>query len=184
MMTYMKNYIRILTMITALMFGAANGAWAQATLEDNDIEMEVKPGASAGNISKSVSGREVTLTVTPATGYYIKASDIVAEKLVDPGRFQAPKHRTPDFADVIPGKMYNSDKTKEISSVEAGSTAQYVFTVPDDYDGAYVTVTFHLLTEDNIIRITAGTSLDDNPDMTAHYILVDDVSASVLENFN
>ena len=184
MMTYMKNYIRILTMITALMFGAANGAWAQATLEDNDIEIEVKPGASAGNISKSVSGREVTLTVMPATGYYIKASDIVAEKLVDPGRFQAPKHRTPDFADVIPGTMYNSDKTKEISSVEAGSTAQYVFTVPDDYDGAYVTVTFHLLTEDNIIRITAGTSLDDNPDMTAHYILVDDVSASVLENFN
>ena len=180
----MKNYIRILTMITALMFGAVNGAWAQATLENNDIEIEVKPSPSAGNISKSVSGREVTLTVTPATGYYIKASDIVAEKLVDPGRFQTPKHRTPDFADVIPGKMYNSDKTKEISSVEAGSTAKYVFTVPDDYDGAYVTATFHLLTEDNIIRITAGTSLGDNPDMTAHYILVDDVSASVLENFN
>ena len=101
MMTYMKNYIRILTMITALMFGAANGAWA---LTNDDIEIEVKPDASAGNISKSVSGREVTLTVTPASGYYIKASDIVAEKLVDPGRFQAPKHRTPDFADVIPGQ--------------------------------------------------------------------------------
>ena len=39
MMTYMKNYIRILTMITALMFGAANGAWAQAILNDNDIEI-------------------------------------------------------------------------------------------------------------------------------------------------
>ena len=184
MMTYMKNYIRILTMITALMFGAANGAWAQATLNDNDIVIEVKPSDAGCTVTKSISGREVTLTVTPATGYYIKASDIVAEKLVDPGRFQAPKHRAPDFADVIPGKMYNSDKTKEISSVEAGSTAKYVFTVPDDYDGAYVTVTFHLLTEDNIIRITAGTSLGDNPDMNAHYILVDDVSASVLENFN
>ena len=165
MMTYMKNYIRILTMITALMFGAANGAWAQATLEDNDT--------SAGNISKSVSGREVTLTVTPATGYYIKASDIVAEKLVDPGRFQAPKHRTPDFADVIPGKMYNSDKTKEISSVEAGSTAKYVFTVPDDYDGAYVTATFTSLTEGVITITSSTTSVTYSPN--GHYILVDDI---------
>ena len=183
MMTYMKNYIRILTMITALMFGAANGAWAQATLEDNDIEIEVKPGASAGNISKSVSGREVTLTVMPATGYYIKASDIVAEKLVDPGKANAPKHRTPDFADVILGKMYNSDKTKEISSVEAGSTAKYVFTLPDDYDGAYVTATFHLLVDDEVIRITASTNLGDAPDMNKHYVLVDDVSASVVNKF-
>ncbi len=181
MMTYMKNYIRILTMITALMFGAANGAWAQATLNDNDIEIEVKPGASAGNISKSVSGREVTLTVTPATGYYIKASDIVAEKLVDPGRFQAPKHRTPDFADVIPGKMYNSDKTKEISSVEAGSTAKYVFTVPDDYDGAYVTATFTSLTEGVITITSSTTSVTYSPN--GHYILVDDISATLLKNF-
>ncbi len=179
-MTYMKNYIRILTMITALMFGAANGAWAQATLEDNDIEIEVKPGASAGNISKSVSGREVTLTVTPASGYYIKASDIVAEKLVDPGRFQAPKHRTPDFADVIPGKMYNSDKTKEISSVEAGSTAKYVFTVPDDFDGAYVTVTFTSLSEGVITITSSTTSVTYSPN--GHYILVDDIDVSVLAN--
>ena len=184
MMTYMKNYIRILTMITALMFGAANGAWA---LTNDDIVIDVKPGASAGNISKSVSGREVTLTVTPATGYYIKASDIVAEKLVDPGRFQAPKHRTPDFADVIPGKMYSGSGRTDadiISSVKGPNSAQYVFTVPTDYDGAYVTATFHLETEGDIIRITASTSLGDNPDMTKHYVLVEDVSASVLAKFN
>ena len=182
MMTYMKNYIRILTMITALMFGAANGAWAQATLNDNDIVIEVKPSDAGCTVTKSISGREVTLTVTPATGYYIKASDIVAEKLVDPGRFQAPKHRTSDFADVIPGKMYNSDKTKEISSVEAGSTAKYVFTVPDDYDGAYVTATFTSLSEGVITITSSTTSVTYSPN--GHYILVDDISASVLENFN
>ena len=177
----MKNYIRILTMITALMFGAANGAWAQATLEDNDIEIEVKPDASAGNISKSVSGREVTLTVMPAEGYYIKASDIVVEKLVDPGKVNAPKRRTAEITDVIPGTMYNSDMSKEISSVEAGSTAKYVFTVPDDYHGAYVTAMFTSLTEGGI-RITSGTtSVTYASD--GHYILVDDVSASVLANF-
>ena len=174
----MKNYIRILTMITALMFGAANGAWA---LTDEDIEIEVKPSASAGNISKSVNIREVTLTVTPVTGYYIKASDIVVEKLVDPGKANAPKRRTPDFTDVITGKMYNSDMSKEISSVEAGSTAKYVFTVPDDYDGAYVTATFTSLTEGGIRITSSTTSVTYSPN--GHYILVDDVSASVLANF-
>ena len=177
----MKNYIRILTMITALMFGAANGAWAQATLEDNDIVIEVKPSVSAGDIVPSFDGRVVTLTVTPASGYYIKASDIVAEKLVDPGRFQTPKHRTLEITDVIPGKMYNSDKTKEISRVEAGSTAKYVFTVPDDYDGAYVTATFTSLTEGVITITSSTTSVTYSPN--GHYILVDDISATLLENF-
>ena len=79
--------------------------------------------------------------------------------------------------------MYNSDKTKEISSVEAGSTAKYVFTLPDDYDGAYVTATFHLLVDDEVIRITASTNLGDAPDMNKHYVLVDDVSASVVNKF-
>ena len=179
----MKNYIRILTMITALMFGAANGAWA---LTNDDIEIEVKPSASTGNISKSISGQEVTLTVTPATGYYIKASDIVVEKLVDPGKANAPKRRTPDFTDVITGKMYSgSGRADEdiISSVKYPESAEYVFTVPADYDGAYVTATFHLLSEGEIIRITESTDLGETPDMTKHYVLVDDVSASVLENF-
>ena len=45
MMIYMKNYIRVLTMITALMFGAVSGAWAQ--LNVSDIEIENKPNASA-----------------------------------------------------------------------------------------------------------------------------------------
>ena len=186
MMTYMKNYIRILTMITALMFGAANGAWAQATLEDNDIEIEVKPDASAGNISKSVSGREVTLTVMPAEGYYIKASDIVVEKLVDPGKVNAPERRTPAFADVIMGTMYSGSGRTEadiISSVKHPNSAEYEFTIPADYDGAYVTATFHLETEGDIIRITSSTSLGESPSMTAHYILVEDVSASVVNAF-
>ena len=180
MMTYMKNYIRILTMITALMFGAANGAWAQAILNDNDIEIVVNPDDAGCTVTKSISEREVTLTVMPATGYYIKASDIVVEKLVDPGKANAPKRRTPAFADVIVGKMYNSDMSKEISSVEAGSTAKYVFTVPAGYDGAYVTATFTSLTEGGI-RITSSTT-SVTYSSNGHYILVDDIDASVLAN--
>ena len=177
MMTYMKNYIRILTMITALMFGAVSETWA---LTADDVEIEIKPSGS-GNISKSISEREVTLTVTPAAGYYIRTSDFIIEKLISPGNANAPKRRVGEITDVIKGKMYNSDMTKEISSVEAGSTAKYVFTIPDGYDGVYVTANFYLKTEGNIIRITSSTSLGDNPSMSAHYILVEDVSATVVE---
>ena len=177
MMTYMNNYIRILTMITALMFGAVSEAWA---LTADDVEIEIKPSGS-GNISKSIIEREVTLTVKPAAGYYIRTSDFIIEKLISPGNANAPKRRVGEITDVIKGKMYNSDMTKEISSVEAGSTAKYVFTIPDGYDGVYVTANFYLKTEGNIIRITSSTSLGDNPSMSAHYILVEDVSATVVE---
>ena len=185
---YMKkdmNSIRFLVLMFTLMFGAVSGAWAQLT--ENDVEIEVKPNASAGNIEKSVDAttREVTLTVTPATGYYIKASDIVVEKLVNTGRANAPKRRTPSITDVITGKLYSgSGRTDEdiISSVENPNSAQYVFTVPADYDGVYVTAKFTSLTAGGVVRITRSTNLGTNPDMSAHYILVDDISASVVAN--
>lgn len=180
MMIYMKSYIRILIVMIALMIGVVSGAWAQLT--NDDVIVEVKPNASAGIVSASVNAttRVVTLSITPASGYYIKASDIIVEKLVDPGKSNAPMRRISDVTDNIVGKMYSGDMTKEISSVEAGSSANYIFTLPADYDGAYVTATFHLLTEGNIIRITASTNLDNTPDMTAHYVLVEDISASVV----
>ena len=176
----MKNYIRILTMIIALTFGAVSGAWAQLTTDD--IEIGINPDA-AGTITKSVNARVVTLTVSPADGYFIRTSDFVIEKLIDPENANAPKRRVGEVTDVIKGKMYNSDMTKEITSVEGGIIAKYVFTLPDGYDGAYVTATFHLLTEDegNIIRITSSTDLGNTPDMTKHYVLVEDVSATVVE---
>jgi hypothetical protein len=174
----MKNYIRILTIIAALMFGAVGGAWAQLITND---EIEVKPNASAGTVTiADVTTRVVTLTVTPASGYYIKASDIIVEKLVDPEKANAPKQRVGEITDVIKGKMYNSDMTKEISSVEAGSTAKYIFTVPDDYDGAYVTATFTSLAAGEIIITSSTSSVTYSAD--GHYILVDDIDASVLTN--
>lgn len=177
------NSIRFLVVILVLMFGAVSGAWAQ--LNVSDIEIENKPNASAGNIEPSVNGREVTLTVTPAAGYYIKASDIVVEKLVNTGKANAPKHRTAEITDVITGKMYSGAGRTDadiISSVENPNSAQYVFTLPADYDGAYVTATFTSLTSGGVIRITRSTSLGSTPEMNAHYILVDDVSAAVLAN--
>ena len=177
------NYIRILIMMMALMFGAVSEAWADLT--NSDIEIEVKPSNDAGTVTPSVNAttRVVTLTVTPVSGYYIKASDIVVEKLVNPDKANAPKRRVSEIADKIVGKMYSGSGRAEkdvISSVKYPNSAEYEFTIPADYDGAYVTATFHLEKEGDIIRITASTDLGTTPSMTANYVLVEDVSATVV----
>ena len=176
------KYIRVLVIMFALMWGAVSGAWAQLTA--SDIEYEVKPSAS-GTIEKSVNAttREVTLTVAPASGYYIKASDFVVEKLVNTGNANAPKRRVSDITNLITGKLYSGSGRTDadiISSVKHPNSAQYVFTVPADYDGVYVTASFTSSTAGGT-RITSGmTSVTYSSD--GHYILVDDIPASVVEN--
>ena len=186
LMQDMKQTIRFFFMLMALMMGATSELWAQEPeLTESDIVID--DGIEHGTVAfESVTNRKVTLTVTPGAGYYIKASDIVVEKLVKPGKANAPERRTPAFADVITGTMYSGSGRTEadiISSVKHPNSAEYEFTIPADYDGAYVTATFHLETEGDIIRITSSTSLGESPSMTAHYILVEDVSASVVNAF-
>ena len=190
LMQDMKQTIRFFFMLMALMMGATSELWAQEPeLTESDIVID--DGIEHGTVAfKSLTDRTVTLTITPDAGYYIKASDIVVEKLVDPGNANAPERRTPAIADVIPGTMYSgSGRTDDdiISSVANSNSAEYDFTVPADYNGVYVTATFHLITETenniNIIRITRSTDLGSAPSMTDHYILVDDVDASVVSAF-
>ena len=125
-------------MMMALMWGAVSGAWAQLTA--SDIEYEVKPSAS-GTIEK-----------------YIKASDFVVEKLVNTGNANAPKRRVSDITNLITGKLYSGSGRTDadiISSVKHPNSAQYVFTVPADYDGVYVTASFTSSTAGGT-RITSG----------------------------
>ena len=182
------NYIRVLIMITALMFGAAGEMLAQSfSFTDNDIAVTgngtAKLKTEGGIVTNDDGTHTVTLTIEPVEGYYIKASDIVVEKLVNPEKANAPKRRVSEIADKIVGKMYSGSGRAEkdvISSVKYPNSAEYEFTVPADYDGAYVTATFHLEKEGDIIRITASTDLGTTPSMTANYVLVEDVSATVV----
>ena len=186
------NYIRILIMMMALMFGAAGEMLAQSfSFTDNDIAVTgngtAKLKTEGGIVTNDDGTHTVTLTIEPGDGSYIKASDIVVEKLVNPGKANAPKRRVSEIADRIVGKMYSGSGRAEkdvISSVKHPNSAEYEFTIPADYDGAYVTAIFHLETEGNIIRITASSDLGDTPDMTKHYILVEDVDAKVVKKFN
>ena len=188
------RYIRtIIAMLMLLMYGAGD-VWAQdLAVTASNILIEVMPSdtegdgsalvnATEGSVSVGISGREVTLTVTPASGYYIKASDIVVEPLAGMGRANAPKRRTPGIANQIVGTLYNDETAREdanvIYSVTGTTPAYYVFTIPEQYDGAYVTATF-TATEAGEVRIPNGSSITYTAN--GHYILEDDVNASVLD---
>ena len=95
----MKNYMRSLVILSALLFGAVSEVWAQA-ITANDIFIQVMPSgkegkgsvtATEGTVTASVTDRTVTLTVTPANGYKTKKALIIAEKMVAPDLLSAPR---------------------------------------------------------------------------------------------
>ena len=138
--------------------------WA---LEQSDIIINpVLPNASAGTVTSSLSGRTVTLTVTPSANYKTKKSLIIVEKMVDPTN-RAPRRTSSGIGQF------------ELTGTNGwvNSATEYTFTVPEEYDGAYVTATF-VSTTGNAI-----TSLSDITDFseTANYELATDIDASGLD---
>ena len=95
---------------------------------------------------------EVTITATPATDYFIDASHIIAEKMVDP----SVSHHAPGLS----------------SSLPISGSNPFTFTIPDGYTGAYVTVSFYKKSE-GFIQITSLSEIDD---MNGQYQLTADVS--------
>ena len=151
--------------------------WAQG------VTVTIADGITNGTISQSsISGREVTLTVTPTTSkYYIKASDIVVSPLVGSNNANAPR-RVPEVANQIVGKMYKHGAERkaenEIYTIENPNSADYVFEVPTGYDGVYVTATFYLKSNEEITSNTSTVTYNEG----GTYLLLDDIDASVLAN--
>ena len=163
-----RRYIRIIVALLMLLMYGAGDAWA---LDENNILIQVIPSgkegkgsvtATEGSVSASVSERMVTLTVTPNDGYKTKKALIIAEKMVDPNRSLARRRAS------LSGTFEVTASTD--GWVTAATT--YTFTIPAEYDGAYVTVTFVSTTSNQI------TSLSDITDLTADYELVQDIDAS------
>lgn len=123
-----KRYIQTFILLFALFLGAANDAWALST---TDIIIESTTHGSVAVTSVNDATRTVTITVTPASGYYVNKSDIIVQKLVDPSLASA-RRTTPGIANVLTVSGPTSSK----------DPAEYTFVVPADYAGALVTVTF------------------------------------------
>ena len=167
------NMTRIIISALMLFMYGAGDVWA-------DISVTIDPAITNGSITQSInqSTREVTLTVTPESGYYIKASDIEVEPLVGMSNANSRgMRRSPRLASLIVGKMY--DGSKVVSVAVNPTVATYKFTLPEKYDGAYVSATFR--SSEGLIWIT-GSTTSVTYNANDHYILTDDVNASVLAN--
>ena len=161
----------IVTTLMFLWYGAGE-VWAE-DINSSNIIIETPTNGTVE--SQSISGREVTLTITPSSGNYIKASDIIVEPLVGMNNANA-RRRVPEIANPIVGKMFVNGKEVSVALDEA----TYVFTLPEKYAGAYVTATFHSSTEGEIWITGSTTSVEYKA--SGHYLLADDVQASVVAN--
>ena len=149
----MKHTLKYIILFFTLVIGSIGHAWA---ITESDIIINIQPNNSAGTVSvTAISGMTVTISATPAAGYSIDATHIIAEKMVDP--LKAPRRATG-----IASKLYITDN--------GGNS--FSFTIPAGYDGAYVTVNFYKKTE-GFIQIT---SLSEITDMDGQYQLTTDVS--------
>lgn len=149
----MKHTIRYFILFFTLFIGSVGHAWA---ISESDIIINIQPNNSAGTVSVTgISEMTVTISATPAAGYSIDATHIIAEKMVNP--LKAPRRATG-----IASKLDITDN---------GSNS-FSFTIPAGYDGAYVTVNFYKKTE----GFTQITSLSEITDMDGKYQLTTDVS--------
>ena len=167
-----RRYTRIFYMILMLLMGGAGEVWAQITA--NDILIQIMPSgkegkgsvtdATYGSVSATVSGQDVTLTVTPADGYKTWKDLIVAEKMVNP------TNRVISRSSAANTARFDVEGSNEWIT----SQTNYTFTVSTDYDGAYVTVTFVSATS----TATQITSLSQISDLSGDYELAADINAS------
>ena len=173
-----------------LHFCGAAGLWAVDVVPEN-IRIKLMPSgtngkgsettvaATEGSVTVGISGRVVTLTVTPSSepgsGYKIKKDLIEVEKMVDPSRSSS-RRRTPGLGFFeLTSSSASADGWVPNSSE---TTATYTFTVPEDYDGAYVTATFVSAAANAI------TSLSDIDDLSGNYVLAQDIDASGFSGFD
>ena len=118
------RYSFIKNMIVAALLSVA-----QVTAAAEDVYIEE---SSNGKISYSVSSSVVTLTVSPATDYYITVDDIVVQKTIDGGSLNSQRASGPGVASKLPLTPVNVDDTGK---------GTYTFNLIEGY-GAYVTATF------------------------------------------
>ncbi len=145
----MKHTIKFIIVLFSLVVTGTTSVWG---ITEDDIIVNVLPNSSAGTVTVAVSGMNVTITATPATDYFIDASHIIAEKMVDP----SVSHHAPGLS----------------SSLPISGSNPFTFTIPEGYTGAYVTVNFYKKSE-GFIQIT---SLSEITDMDGKYQLTADVS--------
>ena len=167
------RYTRFIVTLLLLLMCGAGEAWADGITifvekSDGTAQTFTESGGpvelTGGSVSVTISGRDVTLTVTPSSGFQTKKGLILVEKMINPD-YLAPR-RAPGLG------------TFELMGDNGWVTneTQYTFNVPDDYAGAYVTVKFVSVTDTNATRITSLSEISN--DLSGDYELASDVDGS------
>lgn len=119
----------------ALVLMGWTGAWA------GDVTVIVGPNANTGTVvaSKAAAGQTCTLTVTPASGYYLTKDNLTAVTVVSGDALQGPRRGIDIKSE--PVEITASDATADPSGVTT-----YTFTMPADGNiGVEVTADFQTL---------------------------------------
>ena len=149
------NINKVLTIAVLLLTSVA--AWS------GDVKTVIMPSANAGTVQASQSNGICTLTVTPASGYYITVDNLTAVKIVDGDYAQAP-NRIPGVDDEMI-VITPTDATADPSGVTT-----YTFAMPeDDNYGVEVTAEFQtLITISPSVTLTGWTYGDtpNTPEVT------------------
>ena len=161
------------------MTGATSKVWAADKTTDKGFTVLVEklPNSSAGTVGVGIATNgKVTLTVAPASGYFVNKNTIKAEKMI--AASSAPRR-----ADVMSNYLTISGDNEASSS----SPQNYTFEIPSGFTGANVTVTFYKKS-DGFVQIYSLDELKDKINATentthgGNYELMCDVSGSGFES--
>ena len=141
----MKQYMNKFLTIAALMMLTSFGARAE-----QNVKTVIKPSAAAGMVTYAIANGVCTLTVTPASGYYMTAEYLSAVTTLHGGSVQTPRRRI----DIDPGTAVAITATD--ASADPSKATTYTFSMPENPDfDVEVTANFQTL-----IPITPSVKLE------------------------
>lgn len=161
----MRQVIKMMMLLVALILSATEKTWAADTYTENGLTVVVQkmPNDDAGTVTVSINTeRLVTLTVTPSPGYKTNKSMITAEKMTLPSTRGTTNQSMLGIIEVSGAE----------NNVNSSNPGTYSFTIPEGYSGAYVIVSF--VNEE----YTPITSLSQLTDPAGYYEIMCDIDAS------
>lgn len=118
----MKHILnRVLSVVALLMLTL--GTWAR----DGQVTINVLPNANAGTVTSAISDGVCTLTVTPASGYYMTVDNLKAVATLNGGAVQAPNRAIPVQDGIL-------DITATKADADPTGVTTYTFDIEDAYD--------------------------------------------------
>ena len=141
----MKQIVRMISVSMLLLMCSV--VMMAKSADDNVVVASVENGTVKASVTAIGSEMTCTLTVKPASGYYIRKSDITVRKTISPALMGARAMSSEPKVPIASDLTLSDTEPADLSGVHT-----YTFTVPEGY-GAYVTATFtarKALTEDMV----------------------------------